>query len=184
MDGHVLTLDNAAKFVLAGDAVFTIHNTITDVRMTYRVQRAKGDDAGRPWFVKVLTGPNNMQDYSYLGTIFITDEGGIIYRHGKKSHILDTAPSAKGIAWFVRNIDDLIVAKRELAKAELFGNPAAEAKIAKIEESMNRLDYYHEGRCGRCARRLTVPTSITVGLGPECVEAMGLGPLDLIARAI
>lgn len=29
---------------------------------------------------------------------------------------------------------------------------------------------YHEGRCGRCGRRLTVPSSIESGLGPECLE--------------
>ncbi len=26
----------------------------------------------------------------------------------------------------------------------------------------------HEGRCGRCGRKLTVPASIDTGLGPEC----------------
>jgi len=26
----------------------------------------------------------------------------------------------------------------------------------------------HEGRCGRCGRKLTVPASIDSGLGPEC----------------
>jgi len=26
----------------------------------------------------------------------------------------------------------------------------------------------HEGRCGRCGRPLTDPTSISIGLGPEC----------------
>lgn len=31
---------------------------------------------------------------------------------------------------------------------------------------------YHEGRCGRCARRLTVPSSIELGIGPECADKM------------
>lgn len=30
------------------------------------------------------------------------------------------------------------------------------------------LAVYHEGRCGRCARPLTDPVSIEIGLGPEC----------------
>jgi hypothetical protein len=27
---------------------------------------------------------------------------------------------------------------------------------------------HHEGRCGRCGRPLTVPSSIETGLGPDC----------------
>ena len=30
------------------------------------------------------------------------------------------------------------------------------------------LEVWHEGRCGRCGRTLTVPTSIARGIGPEC----------------
>lgn len=30
------------------------------------------------------------------------------------------------------------------------------------------VDIWHEGRCGRCGRPLTVPSSIELGLGPEC----------------
>jgi hypothetical protein len=30
------------------------------------------------------------------------------------------------------------------------------------------LEVWHEGRCGACGRRLTVPESIERGLGPEC----------------
>lgn len=31
-----------------------------------------------------------------------------------------------------------------------------------------RVTFRHEGRCGRCGRPLTVPSSIDSGLGPEC----------------
>lgn len=31
---------------------------------------------------------------------------------------------------------------------------------------------WHEGRCGRCGRRLTVPESIITGMGPECSKFM------------
>lgn len=34
------------------------------------------------------------------------------------------------------------------------------------------LQVWHEGRCGRCARLLTVPESIARGLGPECAERL------------
>jgi hypothetical protein len=34
----------------------------------------------------------------------------------------------------------------------------------------NNLEIWHEGRCGRCNRLLTVPESIASGFGPECVQ--------------
>lgn len=34
------------------------------------------------------------------------------------------------------------------------------------------LEVWHEGRCGRCGRRLTVPESIERGIGPECIGKM------------
>lgn len=30
------------------------------------------------------------------------------------------------------------------------------------------IEIWHEGKCGRCGRRLTVPESIESGFGPEC----------------
>lgn len=32
------------------------------------------------------------------------------------------------------------------------------------------LEVWHEGKCGRCNRKLTVPESIESGFGPECSE--------------
>lgn len=32
------------------------------------------------------------------------------------------------------------------------------------------LAVHHEGRCGRCGRTLTVPSSIETGIGPECAK--------------
>ena len=33
-----------------------------------------------------------------------------------------------------------------------------------------KIEIWHEGRCGRCGRRLTVPESIESGFGPECIN--------------
>lgn len=62
------------------------------------------------------------------------------YRHGKRSSISQNAPSAKVFGWFWSHLDNL---------------PA-------------QVHVYHEGRCGRCGRKLTVPESIQSGFGPEC----------------
>lgn len=56
------------------------------------------------------------------------------------------------------------------------GNPAHPAFIA-LNWAMNhlgqgvmpeKLEFWHEGRCAKCARPLTDPESIKRGLGPEC----------------
>lgn len=34
------------------------------------------------------------------------------------------------------------------------------------------VEVWHEGFCGKCGRRLTVPQSIESGLGPECIKKL------------
>lgn len=34
------------------------------------------------------------------------------------------------------------------------------------------VEVWHEGLCGRCGRKLTVPTSIKMGIGPECLSKL------------
>lgn len=42
-------------------------------------------------------------------------------------------------------------------------------RLVKGEFAAN-LEIWHEGRCGRCGRMLTVPESIANGIGPECAR--------------
>jgi hypothetical protein len=66
------------------------------------------------------------------------------YTHGKKSKIGPAAPSAMAMNW-------------TWGKLVRGGIPET-------------LEIWHEGRCGRCGRKLTVPSSIASGLGPECAQ--------------
>jgi len=105
--------------------------------------RAK-DGAERPLhFVSVLTGPDNGGSYEYLGTIF----DGRRYSHSRKSRIASDAPSAVAFEWV----------------------------WARLErgEMHPELGVWHEGRCGRCGRRLTTPESVASGLGPVCEKKRG-----------
>ena len=129
-----------AAFVLAGNAVFTIRNPQTGGRFTYRVRAGKGE--GAPYFVQVLTGPDNTGDFTYLGCVFA--DGRFVVT--KKSRISPDAPSARAFAWFFARAQ----AGRDLCGVEV----------------------WHEGRCGACGRALTVPESIETGLGPVCAGRM------------
>lgn len=100
----------------------------------------QGKGENAPTFVSVLTGPDNTADFTYLGCIF-ADGRFVVTR---KSRISPTAPSAKAFAW-------------------LHGRIAAGRDLGPVE-------FFHEGRCARCGRALTVPESIESGFGPECVK--------------
>ena len=138
--------EHALKFLLAGNAHVTFVSHKTGARFTYRVSapNRKGDDKSGPvtHFVSVLTGPDNSSSYEYLGCIY---EGQRAYMHGRKSRVLQDAPSAKAFAWVWTRLVS-----------------------GRLPENV---DVYHEGKCGKCGRRLTTPESCERGLGPECAKA-------------
>lgn len=131
---------DARRFILAGNATFTIVSAKTGTRFTYKI-RAKNVAVGRTlYFVSVLTGSDNENDFTFLGTIF----DGKDFRHSTKSHISQDAPSARAFAWCFGRI---------------------------LADTLTDASVHHEGKCGRCGRKLTVPSSIEIGLGPECENA-------------
>jgi len=36
--------------------------------------------------------------------------------------------------------------------------------------TLSGVKIFHEGKCCRCGRRLTTPTSVQNGIGPECIK--------------
>jgi hypothetical protein len=136
-------------FIFAGTAIFTILNTLTGRHFTYKVEKSDDDSGYSPvFFVRVLTGQDNEHDYSYAGIIPV---GGIAdkrvrFRTTKNSRIGEDAQSVKALQWF-------------LARAAI--------------NDLGPVEVYHEGRCGRCGRKLTTVESVTRGLGPVCSESLG-----------
>lgn len=102
--------------------------------------RIRASEDGRVHFVSLLNGPDNESAYAYFGYI----RGGIFFHGGVKAKVAADAPSATGFKW---------------AFAMLARNVLPPA-----------LEIWHEGRCGRCGRKLTVPSSIASGFGPECAD--------------
>lgn len=92
------------------------------------------------WFVSVLRGTDNESDYSYVGII-----RGSEFRLTAKSRVTEEAPAYRVFRWLYQHI---------LAQKDLPGC----------------VHVYHEGKCGRCGRTLTVPESIETGFGPECIK--------------
>lgn len=88
-------------YMLAGLAKVTVVSKRSGDRFTYRINKKDLDDGRFLHFVAVLTGPDNQENYEFLGTIF----GGKDYRHGQKSPIAPNAPSAKAFRWVWEHLD-------------------------------------------------------------------------------
>lgn len=64
-----LSVTDAAKFILAGKATFTLRSQKTGTRYTYKVKKNEGENQPDLWFISLLSGPDNEGDYTYLGMI-------------------------------------------------------------------------------------------------------------------
>lgn len=141
-------------FLTAGRAVFTLEVPAnfadahgTAAHYTFKVKFKKGTNGYRDtFFVSLLTGPNNTEDFTYIG--ILTESGD--FRTTAKSAV-----------------------KADSMVAQLFGRVARRVfdGTAEVIEAAG-FKLHHEGSCGRCGRVLTVPGSVESGLGPECVKKM------------
>ena len=94
------------------------------------------------YFVSVLNGQDNDSSYSYIGTAF----GKTSFSRTSKSKVSADAQSFKVFNYLV--------------------NAMANNTLSE------KVNIYHEGKCARCGRTLTVPESIESGFGPECAKRM------------
>ena len=107
--------------------------------------RIKKGKGNAPHFVNVMNGPDNESAYEFLGTVF----EDLRYRPGRRSKIHPNAPSARTFEWLI-------------------------STLTRHPNRLRRVELWHEGRCGRCNRLLTVPESIAAGIGPECAKKAGV----------
>jgi hypothetical protein len=68
-----------------------------------------------------------------------------IYTHGKKSNFTG-AQSEKVFSYVLNKL--------------------------KTQSLPEQIEIWHEGKCGKCGRQLTVPSSINTGIGPECIKSL------------
>lgn len=126
-------------------AYFTIVSVKTGNRFTYRLRRrvTKTPMQENFFFADLLTGPENSEDYTWIGTAALVPQGWR-YSASEKSSIPQDAKSQQALRFFVARI-----------------NYAADLDPA-------RLEFWHSGRCSRCGGLLTTPASLARGMGPKC----------------
>ena len=141
------SLTDPRKFVLAGNAYFTALSAKTGTRFTFRVSRPDDFSPVAPvWFVSLLRGSDNTRDYAFLGSLQpdVPGSAQLRYAQSVRSPVRLDAPGARAARWVLPRVAN--------------GLPTPNC------------DIFHEGRCGRCGRLLTVPESIVSGFGPECLS--------------
>lgn len=109
--------------------------------------RVRRSQDGQVLFVSLMNGPDNTSNYAYLGYV----RQGVYFHGGQKSCAGRDTPSARAFDFFWR--------------------------VISLNDLPSTLEVWHEGRCCRCARRLTVPSSVALGIGPECAERMGIAQM-------
>ena len=137
MAGRFEDPETATRYIRAGRATITLRSAKTQTRFTFEIE--KEEKEGKVFWVRVLAGGDNTNDFQYLG--MLNQQGAFVAT--KKSAALKDSTCFKAFEWSWR------------ALAERKTMPA-------------QLEVWHEGSCGRCGRKLTVPESIADGLGPEC----------------
>lgn len=150
MHPAIIDQTHVKAFILAGKAAFTVVNTKTGNRFTFRVKWPKRCPKERrsyaPLYVTVLVGPNNSYNYAYLGAIY--DRKRFARTNGVKISESTIQAKAWKYIWERLNSTDGLLP--------------------------DFVQVWHEGRCAHCGKRLTVPESISRGLGPECAGRVGL----------
>lgn len=144
------------EFITAGNATFTVEvgdflkdDVESKPHYTFKVLHKPANDTFRydAWLVSLLSGPENTSDYTCFG--LLTPETGKV-RLTQKSPFNDNTLLVR-------------ILRRVLARIWA-------GEFHAITD--NGWDVHHEGRCGRCGRKLTVPESIQSGFGPECTRLM------------
>lgn len=141
------------EFIKAGNATFTLKvskefqsTNNTKPHYTWKVKFKKGENGySDNFFVYVLSGPDNTSDFTYMGLL----KDGQVQLTKKSTYT--------SRMWPVRLLNRVL---DRLSKNE--GDKITEAGF----------QLYHEGKCGRCGRKLTTPESIETGIGPECLKQM------------
>lgn len=95
MNGHIIDNSKALDFILAGKSLFTVKNSQSQNRFTFKVTKHKKEDI---FFVKVLTNPNV---YEFIGTII--DKS---FYHSKKSRISSNSQSFKVFSYILNKLND------------------------------------------------------------------------------
>jgi hypothetical protein len=131
------------NFMLAGKAIFTLVSLKTGTRYTYKVTHKAANDT---WAESWMVSYLTGPD-NWSNYSYIGQISNGKFRTTRASKLTMASAPVAGFNWAFNRISDGL-------------------------ETPN-MEVWHAGKCGRCGRLLTVPSSIEMGLGPECASKGG-----------
>jgi hypothetical protein len=180
--------DIALNGILAGRATITIVSLKSGVRYTFTVTKSKprhGDDPAtfKPvWFVGLLSAPpsldedgldideNDKKHYTYLG--MVVSEGTKAVPTRKSPPNVKENTAFKAFNWVLSALNPERPEELRGVDLSTVAYLTDEDKARYAGRIPETVEIWHEGRCCRCGRRLTVPESIYAGIGPDCAGKM------------
>jgi len=143
------TIQLDKQFFMGGNATFTVQNPQGEY-YTFKICQPNKSPRFRgqsviPHFASLLTGPDNENSYTYLG--MVNPETGDV-KLTRQSRYTENSKPFQVIRWALKHA----LGDRQIPDGYQIN---------------------HAGHCGRCGRLLTVPESLTRGIGPECWSKMG-----------
>jgi len=127
------------EFLTAGRAIFTVSST----RKHYTFKITKKEN--QPFFVHVLTGKDNTNNYTYVGCFIPRARNREYLKLTGKSRYSYDSQIVKTFDWAMHIVLQNLLVPTGYSIA-------------------------HAGKCGTCGRQLTTPASIERGFGPHCFD--------------
>lgn len=137
---------DALRYIFAGKATFTLRSVETGKRYTYKITRVPDKGADKFW-VSLMYGPNNEADFKYLGMHYPVVKDYAL-QLGRTSTLPKESQPVRAFEFIIQWL-----------RSKPFITP--------------KIEIWHSGRCGRCGKKLTVPSSIALGIGPDCATKGG-----------
>jgi Family of unknown function (DUF6011) len=136
----------AHAFICGSNATYTVVSERTGVRYTFKTREPQEQrNPNTPvLFISLLTGSDNESSYTYIGFLSYNRANAEYKFNAKRT-----------------NSQELTVPQR--AFQYVYDHVARQRMPVGVQ-------FWHEGRCCRCNRKLTVPSSIESGIGPECAR--------------
>jgi len=139
-----LTPSQFRNFIFAGRAIFTLENKTTGNYITFRVKNMKKDNKPIPHMYVVECKVLGDGDYGHTLLGFLNLETKGFSSRVKNMGLTKDFVGFKTWVWLLQNLEVL--------------------------ERFDSLAIYHEDKSCKCGKPLTVPESITTGIGPECLK--------------
>ncbi|MFW9927948.1 MAG: DUF6011 domain-containing protein [Candidatus Thorarchaeota archaeon] len=162
-DSHRISTEDAARFIFAGKAEFTID----------RRRQGKGHEA---FFVSTEFDGEGRPEVAFVKDCTKTFIGHITFKRGwpefvpaGRKHFSEWGAADRArrneraglIKWVVQ-----VIAHWQATEPSRDGTPTGRIEFAHDDTP----DFVHHGKCGMCHRQLSDPASIGRGLGPICAK--------------